>query len=151
VQGGSSNDPTLSGGVCTSSSGKPYVNATGGVTVYLGGNSGSYGNISVSSCLSITAPTSGNTEGIAFWVDKNAPTGGSSKDQFTGGSNLAITGAIYAPSQDVDYTGSSSATSSCSQIVANNINFTGGATFQHSCAGTGVSDPSGGGTAKVVQ
>jgi hypothetical protein len=149
VQGGSSSDPTLSNGQCTTSTNKAYVNATGGVTIYLASGTQNNG-IQVSSCLAITAPTSGNTAGIAFWVDKGNSSNG--KDQFNGGSNVAITGAIYAPSQEVDYTGSSSATSSCTQIVANKIDFTGAADFQHNCAGIGVSDPAGGsGAPKVVQ
>ena len=54
---------------------------------------------------------------------------------------MAITGAIYAASREVDYAGSASATTNCTQIVATNINFTSIAAMQHNCAGTGVSDP----------
>jgi Flp pilus assembly protein TadG len=149
VSGGSSSDPVLSSGSCTSSSGKPYINGSN-VTIYIV-NSGGSQPVAASSCINLSAPstaTNGQNEGIAVWVAAAVP---SNKSQFTGGSNVAIKGAIYAPTQEVDYTGSSSATTSCTQIVANNINFTGSAAFQHNCSGTGVSDPSGTGAPKVVQ
>lgn len=152
VGGGGSGDPYLSGGLCTSPTGKNYVNATGGVTIYLGPGT-SNNAIQVSSCIAITAPTTGNTAGIAFWVDKNAPSNG--KEQFNGGANMAITGALYAPSEEVDYTGSSTVTSTCTQIVANNIVFSGGNgdTLESDCAGTGVSQPAGSstGTPQLVE
>ena len=63
VGGGSSSDPTLVSGACQSPTNKAYVNGTG-VTIYLtGGNN----PINVSSCLSLTAPTTGNTAGMAIW------------------------------------------------------------------------------------
>jgi len=57
---------------------------------------------------------------------------------------VAIPGAIYPPSQQVDYTGNASATTSFTQIVVNNINLTGSAPMQHNCAGIDVPDPVGG-------
>ncbi len=135
VQGGSSGDPVLSGGVCSSPTGKPYVNATN-ATIYITG--GNY-DMADSSCLSITAPTTGNTAGMAIWIDKSVKAG--NQQSFTGGSNVAITGAIYAPTQQVVYSGSSSAASSCTQIVADTIEFTGAANLQHNCGGVGISDP----------
>ena len=67
--GGGASDPALDGTthLCTSPTGKPYVNAPGGVTIYLGPDSGgNYGNIQVSTCVSIAAPATGSTAGIAF-------------------------------------------------------------------------------------
>jgi len=141
IKGGSLKDQgghgTLSGGVCTGTGG--YINATGGVTIYLVPNGSTTGNLQVSSCLAITAPTTGNTAGMAFWVDKTEKLG--DKDAFSGGSNVAITGALYAPVHEVDYTGSSSATTGCTQIISYIVNFTGATNFQHNCTGVGVSDP----------
>jgi hypothetical protein len=54
---------------------------------------------------------------------------------------MAVTGTIYAPVHEVDYTGSSTATTGCTQLVSYIIKFTGTANFSHGCAGTGVSDP----------
>jgi hypothetical protein len=134
---------TLSGGVCTGPINQHYVNAPGGVTVYLTGN----GKISVSTCLSITAPTaaqvanfpagSGNTAGIAFWQAASD----SQQDSFNGGSSVYIEGAIYAPSAQVTYTGSTIGASSCTQIVAYQAVFNGSATLNSNCNGTGVLNP----------
>ncbi len=95
-QGGSSSDPVLTNGVCSSPDGKPYVNASG-VTVYLGppeaaGQSSSYGDINVSSCLSISAPTTGSTAGLAFWQDARSPS--TTQDSITVGGNVDIVGAV---------------------------------------------------------
>ena len=143
--GGSSTDPVLntSTDLCTSSTGKTYVNAPGGVTIYFGpnpNNSSQYGNIQVSTCVSITAPATGSTAGIAFWQDGRTNNG---QDAFNGGSSLYVTGAIYAPSSEVTYTGSTTGASSCTQIVAATVNFNGSATLNSSCSGTGVLDAGG--------
>jgi hypothetical protein len=76
---------------------------------------------------------------MAFWVDKTEKL--ADKDAFSGGSNVAITGALYAPVHEVDYTGSSSATSGCTQIISYTVDFTGSANFKHNCNGVGISDP----------
>ena len=150
IYGGSFKDQggggTLSGGVCTGSG--AWINASG-VTIYLVANGGTTGNIAVSACLSITAPTTGNTAGMAFWVDQNEKSG--DKDAFSGGSNVAITGTIYAPDHEVDYTGSASATSPCTQIVADIINFSGSASFQSNCGGVGVAEIGTPGAAKLAE
>jgi Flp pilus assembly protein TadG len=150
VQGGSSGDPYLSGGICVSPTGKPYANATGGVTVYMGADvNGNFGTITVSSCMAITAPTTGNTAGIAFWEGKAAKQDRTA--QFQGGSNMDVIGAIYVPSAEVKYTGSSSATAGCTQIVAGIIEFDGAATLEHNCSGVGISDVAGGGSGGSIK
>jgi hypothetical protein len=118
------------------------VTATG-VTIYLTGDGTHYGSVLIGSgnTLNITAPTTasnGDNQGIAIWVDKNAPT--SSSDTFSSGSTTNIQGALYAPSQTVNWSGGSSNTATCTQIIARILNFTGGATFGHSCAGAGISE-----------
>ena len=139
---------TLSNGSCSGGG----VNATGGVTFYLvAQGSTNNGTVAISTCFAITAPTPsqattmssgsatlGQTQGIAIWVDNGMSTSG--QDGVTGGGSVAIQGAIYDPSRLVKYTGSATATASCTQLVANTINFTGTANFQHNCSGTGVSD-----------
>ena len=90
---------TVSGGVCSGSGG--YVNATGGVTIYMVPNGALTGTFDVKGCLSITAPTTGNTAGIAIWVDKTEHAGDT--DQFEAGSDEYINGAIYAPNHAVQY------------------------------------------------
>jgi Flp pilus assembly protein TadG len=111
--------------------------------------SASTGHFSISSTVSLTAPTSGTTAGLVFWAD-TAPcvpiatcSASPPLDQFTGGSQMTIVGAVYSPYHQVKYTGSSVATSGCTQLVARYIEVTGTATFNHNCEGTGTLDPMG--------
>ncbi len=141
-QGGSPSDPVLTKGSCSSPDGKAYVNASG-VTVYLGppeanGQGNQYGSINVSSCLSISAPTTGPTAGMAFWQD--GPLSSNTQDSITGGGNVDIVGAVYAPRAQIIYSGSASATSSCTQLIGYTINFSGSATLQNNCP-AGVLNP----------
>ena len=54
-----------------------------------------------------------------------------------------VTGAVYFPKETVKYSGgASSGGAQCTQLVADQINFTGGSTFNSNCTGTGVKDVS---------
>jgi hypothetical protein len=131
----------------TVSSSQASVSGTG-VTIFLTGNGGANIKIQGGSTATLTAPTSGETQGIVFW---NAGTTSSAKNQVTGGSSGSITGAIYAPSEEVDYTGGSSTGTGCTQIVADIVQLSGGSYFQHNCANTGVSDPASSSRVALVQ
>jgi hypothetical protein len=108
--------------------------------------SNSNGKIAISSCVALSAPTTGNTREIVFWVDKNASS--SQQDGFTGGSLQSVNGSIYDPSRQVKYTGSAAAGSNaCTEVVADNVVFSGSSGFSSSCtAGAG-----GSGQAKLVE
>ncbi|MDE2165946.1 MAG: pilus assembly protein [Alphaproteobacteria bacterium] len=110
----------------------------------------SIGTIQVSggSGLQISAPATGSTAGIALWVDSRAPL--DANNAISGGSGVEVTGAIYAPSQLVNYSGGSSSGSSCTQLIADKIQFSGGSNFGNSCAGTGVSSIGGGGGVQLT-
>ena len=114
-----------------------------GVTIILTSSTGSsYGgvNIGSGSTVTLSAPTCGATSGIpgiAVWVDKHAP---AASDSFSSGAALTINGAIYAPSQTVAFGGNSSSTS-CIQVVADQISFSGSSTFNHSCSNQCIVDP----------
>ena len=136
---------TIPGGTC--------LTATGGVTIILTSSAGnSYGIITVSGSgkFLITAPSTGATAGLAVWMDKNAPLN-TTYDTFSGQTNETIQGAIYAPSQKVEYSGSTQNTGGCTQLVAYQVNFTGSATFAHNCTGLGTSDPNMAGAAQLVE
>jgi len=127
-------------------SGSGSVTATGGVTIILTSSTGSnYGkvNISGSGVVTTSAPTTGATAGMAFWIDKNAPS--NNQANFSGGSTQNITGALYAPSQILNYSGGSSTGTSCSQLVARTFVLSGSATLKHTCSGLGLSEPPGSG------
>jgi len=117
-----------------------------GVTIILTSSSGNnYGGISINggATLNLTAPSATATSGvpgIAIWEDKNAPDQG---PKLNGGSTQIINGAIYLPSQNVTFNGGSSTGTSCMQLIANTITFSGNANFKHSCASAGVIDPPG--------
>ena len=133
-------------------SGGATFNATGGVTIVLTSSTGSSyatANISGGSNVNITAPTSGQTAGLALFQDRNAPSSGT--DSFSGGATQNITGAIYFPHQAVNYSGgTATGGSDCTQLIAYTMTFTGGSTFNNSCAGVGTA-PIGGGNSKIVE
>jgi hypothetical protein len=57
---------------------------------------------------------------------------------------MDITGAIYMPTQLVQFSNGASNPSGCTQLVAGQIQFTGGANFSNNCAGLGTSGSGGG-------
>jgi hypothetical protein len=85
-----------------------------------------------------TAPTSGTYSGIAFFGDRAGSA--SNNNNFNGGSATTITGAIYFPTQTVNYTGGSASTSNCTQIIADTIKVSGSNYFNSACQGDGMSD-----------
>ena len=132
------------------------VTSTGGVTIFLtapgNGHCGKIDLSSSSSSVSVTAPTSGATAGIAFWVDDtiaNCPA--NTQLSFTGGATVSVTGAIYAPKNTVTYSGGSSGGNGCTQIVSDKLTISGPSYFQHNCTGTGVSDPANSARVALIQ
>jgi hypothetical protein len=85
--------------------------------------------------LHITAPTTGTYHGIAFFGDR---TQADADQTFNGNSTSYITGALYYPTQTVRFLGNFSGQNDCMQVVASIIEYTGSATFDTDCAGTGV-------------
>ena len=134
---------TLSPGVYIIDRGSFTVNGgavvTGtGVTIILTSSTGSnYATVTVngSSTITLSAPTSGDTAGLVFYEDRNAPS--SATATLNGGANQSFTGALYFPSTNLTYSGNSSSTT-CTQLVADTVTFTGNSTINSSCAGTGV-------------
>jgi Flp pilus assembly protein TadG len=142
VQGGAT--VTLNPGVYIIDRGTFSVagNATvtgNGVTIVLTSSTASnYATVSISggAVVNLSAPTSGSTAGLAFFQDKNAPTG--VNNSFTGGSTQNITGAIYLPKQEVGFAGGSQGSQGCTLLIADQIDFKGNANLATNCAGTAV-------------
>ena len=129
---------TLNPGVYVVSGGDLKINAnadiTGvGVTFYL--TNGATLQINGNAKLNITAPTSGNYSGVAFYGDRTQLT---AKNTINGNAASNITGAIYFPSQEVDFLGNFSGAGGCTQVVADTIYYTGSATFSTNCANKGI-------------
>lgn len=119
------------------------------VTIVLTQNTSGYANVSISNGANVTlsAPTSGSTSGLLFFADRNAPN--SIVNSFTGGASSSLTGAFYFPTEQVAFS-NGAGTAACTQVVAWQMQFSGGTAtqFNSNCAGTGVL-PIGGGNLLV--
>ena len=126
------------------------VQMTGtGVTIIFTGSGSNYAYATIGNGATVTlaAPTTGTTQGIAFFGDPNAPA--STTSSFGGGASMNITGAIYFPSNTVQFQNGITNPSGCTQLIAGIIQFQGGAQFSNNCAGTGTSAIGGGPTSLV--
>ena len=118
------------------------VTGTGVTFIFTGTSPTSIGGLDISSnqTTNITAPTSGAYAGVAFYQSPDAnPT--ALVNKINGTSNVHITGAVYFPSQEVDFQGDNTTggpNGGCTQIVASKVTFTGNATLGYDCDGTGV-------------
>lgn len=122
------------GSVSLNNSTLNLINAT---IILTSSNGSNYGTVSVlgGSTLNATAPTTGPLAGLTFFQDRNAP---NAADTFTGGTTQNIKGAIYFPSQTVDFAGGTQTGSGCTQIVAAEVDFKGNANLESNCTGVGV-------------
>ena len=109
-----------------------------GVTLVMTGSGTNYTYFTIdnASTINLSAPTSGATAGLVLFQSPSAPNTGS--DTFSSGAAISLTGAIYFPNQEVFFANGASTASSCTQLVAWRINFSGGASFNNTCSGTGV-------------
>ncbi len=114
-------------------SGTSHLYATAGVSIVLTSSGSTYGTVSISggSTVDLTASSTGPYAGIAVYIDRRAST---HSDTFSGGSTQNITGAIYAPTQQVTYSGGSGTGSTCSQLVALTVTFSGSSQFGRNCS-----------------
>ena len=99
--------------------------------------------------MNLSAATSGDWAGLLFFGARTLPTGVIQK--VNGNATTNLTGAIYFPTQKVEFLGNFSGNSSCLQIVADKVEYTGSANFQHVCTGTGVKDLTTVGNIKLVE
>jgi Flp pilus assembly protein TadG len=95
-----------------------------GVTFYFVG-SGTFLNISSSADVNLTAPTSGDYEGLVFYQDPTSNPGqlNGQVNKLNGSGAIIITGSIYFPTQPLEITGGASfgASSDFLMMVANNF------------------------------
>ena len=111
------------------------VSLTGtGVTIVLTSSTGSgYATTSIANGTNVTlsAPTTGATAGITFFGDRRAPA--SNVEDFGGGATINVNGALYFPTQEVDFQNGISNPSGCTQLIGGTIKFVGGSNFQNNC------------------
>ncbi len=105
-----------------------------GVTIVLTSSTGSnYANAQIDNGTTVTlsAPTTGPTAGLVFFGNRNAPA--STTSNVAGGASLNLTGAIYLPTETLDWNnGASNSSSPCTELIANTI-VLGGANLQINC------------------
>ena len=118
--------------VFTSSTGKNYATAS----------------IASNATVNLTAPTTGPTAGIVLFGDRNMPEGTTFK--LSGGSTQSFVGAIYLPKAALTYSGGSGGSTSCTQIIADTVTFTGNSGMAINCDSFGTK-PIGSGTAQLVE
>ena len=122
-----------------------------GVTIVFTSSTGSNhatAAINGGASIHLTAPAAGPTAGIVFFGDRTMPT--NTAFNINGGSDQVFGGAVYLPKASLNYSGGAAATTQCTQIIANRVNFSGGASLAVNCAGYGTEDI-GTGTASLVE
>jgi hypothetical protein len=111
-----------------------------GVTIILTSSTGSanIGTVKINggATVTLTAPTTGATAGIALWVDKNAPYDAS--NTLLGGSSQNINGVIYMPDQSVTFVGGSAQLTTCLQLIALSVTFQGNSNTYITQSGCGT-------------
>ena len=125
------------------------ITGTGGVTLVINGNYAiSIGN---NATISLTAPTSGPTQGIAVFGGRTATS--SVIQDFSNNTILNITGAIYFPNQilNFDNNGSTAGNNGCTQIIARQVQLQNNVDLGVNCNGTGVLPIGGSATVALVE
>lgn len=93
--------------------------------IFTSSTQSSYGSVNFTAGASgtLSAPTSGDFNGILFFGDRNST---SISTKLTGSANLILQGLAYFPSQDFEFfAGTSTSTSTCLKFVARSIKFSG--------------------------
>ena len=132
------NTRTLSGGVYVISGGTLKINAGANisgsnVTFYL--TNGATLQMNGGAHLNISAPTSGTYSGVLFFGDR---TMANAVQKVNGDSTSTLTGAIYFPSQSVEFLGNFSGNNGCMRVIADTVTLSGSTTMNGSCPGTGL-------------
>jgi Flp pilus assembly protein TadG len=114
------------------------LNATppGGVTIIINGDYPV--GIGANATLNINAQSTGPFAGIAIFGPRGSPS--TVTQEFADSSQNNIQGAIYFPSQTIQFDPNSQLNSSlCTQIIGDKIHIENNASMSNSCSGTGVS------------
>ena len=102
----------------------------------------------------LTAPTSGTFQGIAIFQDRRA-VDTNQDNKVNGNSGSMILGALYFPSQQLDYNGTGTTDAICTMFVARRLKFSGNSTTTNKfkklsdCSAYGI--PSGGNATRMIR
>lgn len=110
-----------------------------GVTLVFTGSGNNWGSATISSNanVTLTAPSAGATQGIVMYGDRNMPVG--TAFSLEGGGTQNFDGAIDLPKAALKFSGGNGTSTSCTQIIADTIAFTGSSNLQVNCAALGTS------------
>jgi Putative Flp pilus-assembly TadE/G-like len=99
-------------------------NASGGVTFYLTGSGTKYASVNVSSGsqVTLTPMTTGPLANVLFFQDRNAKNG---QSKLTGQSQMNLTGILYFPNSEVEFTGGSAMDEADVLLVASTLKLSG--------------------------
>ena len=113
--------------------GKTKLTANG-VTIILTGTGTNIGTVDMQGGTNIvmSAPTSGPYKGVLFYMDRNAPFR-ETANKFNGGSSGSFLGAIYMPTQQLNFAGDASFKTDCLQIVGLIVEISGNTTITNNC------------------
>jgi hypothetical protein len=84
-----------------------------------------------SATMNVTAPETGTYAGILFYQDRRATSGNIVK--INGDSSSTLQGALYFPKANLTFNGNAGETTSCMQIVAKDVTFTGNSAVSNTC------------------
>ncbi len=129
---------TFTSGVYVMDGGTFRINAnavvTGsGVTFFL--TNGATVDFNGNATITLSAPTSGTYKGILFYSDRD---NAAASNKFNGTAATSMTGAIYMPSQEVEFLGNFSGNNGCLRIVSYTLKFTGSSNMNADCTGAGI-------------
>lgn len=88
-------------------------------------------NINGGATLQMSSPTSGTYKGILFYQDRRAPDSGS--NLVNGNASSSLEGALYFPSQQVDFSGTAGMQTNCLQVVGRRVALTGNSSISNTC------------------
>lgn len=108
------------------------VTASGGVLIYLTG--GATVNIANGSSVTLSAQASGVYQGVLFYQDRSMASPGAST--FAGGATMNLTGSLYLPHGTLNVNNGSGTSGTQMAIVADMVNFQGGAHLLADAGGT---------------
>jgi len=98
-----------------------------GVTLYM--EDGAAVKINGSSTITMSAPTSGDYQGILFFGDRDS----TETQTFNGSASMHLTGNLYFPNQTVTYKGNYGGNDGCTFIVADKVEISGSTNLGVGC------------------
>lgn len=108
-------------------------------------NGGSFDNAN-GGVLDLSAPTSGPYSGLLMYSDRHS-SNSSDVVRFNGNLDAKLQGALYFPTQKLDFRGGADFSSDCLHIIADQVEFSGNSTLTNkNCGAAGVNPINSGGS-----